>query len=260
MVKSLSTNGIAKRLQSVGSTLNQDERKECKENLMKWIKEHPRFIPTLWRLCASGTVALLEKATHREMVPDCNNRLRSLSKGLKTKWLRKILGMDRETFKRVEATGCDEVFYFCLCEQPDTDVDAAYVDELMWNFDCRAMGVGGRYKLLKFPAEGNINWATDGVFRMKKNEDGDVFTTLVHRPTNVEAPLCQMFPPFPLPPRSVALFSCALACPLNFVERGQYQAGAHFSKRFAFPRELAGRSGNWRGVRRTYSKWVAIRR
>lgn len=89
MAKTLSTNGIAKRLSSVGSTLTNDERREALANLQKWIRENPRYVSILWRLCVSGTVSLLEKASHREMIPDCNNRLHSSSKTLKVKWLKK---------------------------------------------------------------------------------------------------------------------------------------------------------------------------
>lgn len=192
MVKALSTNGIAKRLQSVGSTLNADERKECRENLLKWIKDHPSFTPTLWRLCSSGTVALLEKAQHREMVPDCNNRLHSLSKGLKSRWLRKVMGLDRETFKPVEAAGFDEIFYFCLCEQPDTDITATYVDELMWWLDCRAMAAGDRHKLLQLPEKGKIDLSKSGVFGLTTSDDGKFLVNLVHRPSKKQAPPCQL--------------------------------------------------------------------
>lgn len=110
MVKSLSTNGIAKRLSSVGNTLTHDERRESLTNLQKWIKANPRYVPTLWRLCVSGTVSLLEKQSHREMIPDCNNRYHSLSKTIKVKWLKKALGLDGSDYKKVEektaATSC----------------------------------------------------------------------------------------------------------------------------------------------------------
>lgn len=184
MVKSLSTNGIAKRLSSVGNTLTHDERRESLTNLQKWIKANPRYVPTLWRLCVSGTVSLLEKQSHREMIPDCNNRYHSLSKTIKVKWLKKALGLDGSDYKKVEEkNGCDKLFYYTLCEHPDTDIEADYVDELMWEFAARHAVVGRRARLLKFATDGSIDWQTSGVWRLEKGDSPDCWTEIIHRPT-----------------------------------------------------------------------------
>lgn len=100
------------------------------------------------------------------------------------KWLNKVLKLDGLDWEFVEQkTGVDPLFYFTLCEQPDTDISAGYVDELMWEFHCRHDAAGSRWRLLKLRETGEVDWAISGVWALKKAEGADSWEAIRHRPS-----------------------------------------------------------------------------
>lgn len=169
------TNGIRKKVMTIGITLHTKDDKKEVEWIHQKLKEEPSLAHPHRLLIENGLVHDLLKANLPACLPDSATHLDNISNRLKEACIREVTGdaLSAIILKKLKEKGksiVDTVFYFMLAETPASPVPPSLKTEEDFKHEV-ALVVGKRLVHLKYGADYVVDWKECGCFYVEASEE-----------------------------------------------------------------------------------------